>query len=342
MLGDSLASDTFAERAFVSNNTRRMKVLVVVVNYRTPKLVVRCLESLKHEVEQIGSMRVVVTDNASGDDSLEIIGSAIEANHWDWCTLMPLPHNGGYSSGNNAGIRRYLNTEDAPDYAILVNPDAYIHEGAISTLLKFMDTHPHVGIAGARIEDGDGKQDNSAFRFPSATAELVQGFKLGALTKLLSAHQLFYQLGDEPKQVDWVTGAAMMIRKEVFDDVGLLDDGYFLYFEEVDFCFRAKQAGWPAYYVPSSVVVHLAAQATGITDDRTDKPRFPDYWFESRRRFFVKNRGKLHAALADLAFLGGYSTFLVRRVIQRKPDGEPPRFWWDFLRNSTFVKGFEV
>lgn len=173
-------------------------------------------------------------------------------------------------------------------------------------------------------------------------SELVEGFKLGVLTKLLSERQLLYHLGDEPMPVDWVTGAAMMIRKEVLDEIGLLDDGYFLYFDEVDFCFRARQAGWPAYYVPDSVVVHLQAQATGITDDRKEKRRLPDYWFESRRRFFVKNRGKVHAMLADLAFLVGYTTFRVRRVIQRKPDEEPPRFWVDFLRNSTLLRGFDI
>jgi len=332
----------FAERPFVSNNARRMKVLVVILNYRTPKLVVRCLESLKHEVEQIGSMHVVVTDNDSGDDSVEIIGSAIEANQWDWCTLMPLPHNGGYSSGNNAGIRPYLHAEEAPEYVMLVNPDAYVHEGAISTLLEFMQRRPDVGIAGARVEETDGKQAHSAFRFPSAASELVEGFKLGVLTKLLSERQVLHELGDEAMPVDWVTGAAMMIRKKVLDEIGLLDDGYFLYFDEVDFCFRARQAGWPTYYVPDGVVTHLAAQATGITDDRQEQRRYPDYWFDSRRRFFVKNRGKLQAMLADLAFLGGYTTFRVRRVIQRKRDEEPPHFWWDFFRNSTFVKGFEI
>jgi GT2 family glycosyltransferase len=175
-----------------------MKVLVVILNYRTPKLTVRCLDSLKHEIERVGSMHVVVADNDSGDGSVEIIGRAIVANEWDWCTLMPLPQNGGYSSGNNAGIRPYLRTEDAPDYVMLVNPDAYVREGAVSKLLKFMDAHPDVGIAGARIEDADGKQHNSAFRFPSAAAELVEGFKLGAITSLFSAHQLFYELGDEP------------------------------------------------------------------------------------------------------------------------------------------------
>jgi len=321
---------------------RSMKVLVVVLNYRTPNLVVRCLESLKHEVAQIGSMHVVVTDNDSGDGSVEMIGSAIEANQWDWCTLIPLSHNGGYSSGNNAGIRPYLDTSSDLDYVMLLNPDAYVHDNAVSTLLEFMERRPDVGIAGARVEDGEGNRVHSAFRFPSAASELVEGFKLGVLTKLLSERQLFPDLGDEEAEVDWVTGAAMIIRRKVLDEIGLLDDGYFLYFDEVDFCFRARQAGWPAYYVPGSVVTHLAAQATGITDDRQELRRYPDYWFESRRRFFVKNRGKLQAMLADLAFLFGYTTFRLRSVIQRKKNDEPPRFWWDFFRNSTLVKGFEI
>ena len=319
-----------------------MKVLVVVLNYRTPELVVRCLESLKPEVERIGSMQVVVTDNDSGDDSIPLIEGAIAANEWDWCTFMPLPRNGGYSYGNNAGIRPFLEGNDPPEYVMLLNPDACVHRGAISKLLTFMESRPDVGIAGTRVEGADGKQAHSAFRFPSAASELVEGFKLGLLTKLLRDRQLLYELGDAVMQVDWVTGAAMMIRKEVLTDVGLFDDEYFLYFDEVDFCFRARRSGWPAYYVPNSVVTHLQAQATGITDDRKDKRRYPSYWFDSRRRFFVRNRGKGQAMLADLAFLLGYTTFRARSVIQRKHNEEPPHFWRDFVRNSTFVKGFDV
>lgn len=319
-----------------------MKVLVVTVNYRTPELAVRCLRSLEHEVNQIGDMRVVVTENDSGDDSLEIIGGAIEAHGWDWCTLMPQPRNGGYGAGNNAGMEPYLEGEDAPEYVMLVNPDAYVREGAISALLAFMESRPEVGIAGARVEDGNGAQSQSAFRFPSAWSELVEGFKLGPVTKLLNDRQLLLELGDEPMPVDWVTGAAVMLRREVLDQVGLFDEGFFLYFEEVDLCFRAKQAGWQVYYVPDSVVVHLQAQATGITDNRQEKRRFPAYWFESRRRFFLKNRGKAHALLADLAFLGGYTTFRARSVVQRKPNEEPPSFWLDFVRNSTLLKGFGI
>ena len=319
-----------------------MRVLVVVLNYRTPHLVIDCLGSLEHEVEQIGDMHVVVTDNHSGDGSVEIIGRAIEENGWTWSTLMPLGYNGGYSVGNNAGIRPYLYGEDAPDYVILLNPDAYVHRGAISTLVAFMESRMDVGIAGARVEDDAGRQAHSAFRFPSAISELLEGFKLGLLERFLRERRLLYELGDETMQVDWVSGAAMMIRKEALLELGLLDEGYFLYFDEVDFCFRADRAGWLTYYVPDAVVTHRQAQATGITHNRRDKQRYPDYWFDSRRRFFVKNRGKARALLADLAFLFGYTTFLVRAVLQGKEDEEPPHFFRDFLRNSTLMKGFEV
>lgn len=319
-----------------------MRILVVVLNYRTPKLVVDCLQSLEHEVDRIGDMRVVVTDNDSGDGSIEIIGRAIERNRWNWCTLMPLAHNGGYSAGNNAGIRPHLDSNDAPDYVMLLNPDACVHSGAITALLAFMESRKDVGIAGARIEDENGKRVHSAFRFPSPVSELLEGFKLGLLTRLLDDRQLLYELGDEAMQVDWVSGAAMMIRTEVLLEIGLLDDAYFLYFDEVDFCFRANRAGWPTYYVPDGVVTHRQAQATGITHNRKGKQRYPDYWFDSRRRFFVKNRGKTQAVLADLAFLFGYTTFRVRAVLQRKEDEEPPHFWRDFVRNSTLVKGFDL
>jgi len=319
-----------------------MKVLVVVLNYRTPKLVVQCLESLDRELAEIESIHVVVTDNASGDDSIALIRSTIDAHRWSWCTFMPLPRNGGYSYGNNAGVQAFLSRDDAPEYVLLLNPDAYVLPGAVRTLVEFMDANPEVGVAGARVEDESGEQAHSAFRFPSVTSEMLHGFKLGLLTRVLDNHQTFYELDGEPKQVDWVTGAAMMIRKRVFDEVGLLDEGYFLYFDEVDFCWRASQAGWAIYHVPASTVVHLQAQSTQITDLRKQQPRYPAYWFDSRRRFFVKNRGKLRAVLADLAFLTGYSTFRIRSVIQRKPNREPPHVWWDFVRNSTLVRGFEI
>lgn len=319
-----------------------MKALVVVLNYRTPRLVVRCLESLANEVERLDSMHVVVTDNDSGDDSVPVIRGAIERHGWDWCTFLPLPRNGGYSYGNNAGIRPFLEADDAPEYVMLLNPDAYVRPGAVRALADFLDARPDVGIAGARVEDGEGHQTNSAFRFPSPRTELILGLNIGVITKAFDRHQMFYELGNQPMQVDWVTGAAMMIRREVFEQIGFLDDDYFLYFEEVDFCLRARHAGWLAYYVPDSVVVHSQAQSTGITNQRMEQRRYPEYWFESRRRYFIKNHGKLRATLADVAFIAGYSTFHAKRILQLRPNREPPSFWWDFIRFSTLAKGFKL
>lgn len=319
-----------------------MKVLLVVLNYRTPDLAVRCLESLEDEVADVGSMRVVVTDNDSGDDSVTTIGAAIERKGWDWCELIPLARNGGYCFGNNAGIRPHLFGDDAPDFVMLLNPDTYVRPGAVGALLRFLEENPEVGIAGSRLEGPDGELQNGAFRFPTPLREMLDGFRMGVLYKAMSEGNALYELSDQPMPVDWVVGAAMMIRRQVFDDVGLLDEGYFLYFDEVDFCLRARRGGWPAFYVPSSVVVHLVGRATGISDPKARPPRFPKYWFESRRRFFVKNHGAVAALLADVGFLGGYTTWRMRRVLQRKPDYDPPWFWIDFLRNSTLVKGFDL
>jgi GT2 family glycosyltransferase len=130
----------------------------------------------------------------------------------------------------------------------------------------------------------------------------------------------------------------MIVRRQVFDAVGLMDDDYFLYFEEVDFCLRAKRAGWPCWYVPSSHVVHLVGQASGVTDTKRPAKRVPRYWFESRRRYFVKSHGRMYKGLADVVWLFGFGLWRLRRVLQRKQDTDPPHLFWDFFR-FNFLTG---
>jgi GT2 family glycosyltransferase len=124
--------------------------------------------------------------------------------------------------------------------------------------------------------------------------------------------------------------------------VGLLDDRYFMYFEETDFCLRARRAGWTCWYVPASRVVHLVGQCSGVTDKSQPARRRPVYWFDSRRRYFVKNHGAVYALLADVAWTAGASVYRVRRLVQRKPDTDPPNFLTDFLRRSTLAQGFKI
>ena len=318
-----------------------MRLLIVIVNYRTADLTIDCLRSLEPELKGItGGVRVIVTDGKSPDDSVQKIADAIAANGWaDWCDFEPLDHNGGFAFGNNAGIRPFLESSDPPELVYLLNPDTIVRPGAIQTLLAFMDRRPDVAIAGSRTEDLDGTPQCSAFRFHGIASEFEQAVRLGPITKLLKRWQVAPPPTDNEHPVDWVVGASMMIRRQVFDRIGLLDDGFFMYFEETDFCLRAKRAGFDCWYVPSARIVHLIGQASGVTGTATQNKRRPAYWFEARRRYFTKNYGLLYTMVADLVFIAGFASWRLRRVIQRKPDQDPAHFLRDFVTQSVFLKG---
>ena len=132
----------------------------------------------------------------------------------------------------------------------------------------------------------------------------------------------------------------MIIRREVVEAIGPLDEGLYTYFDDIDYCLNAKRAGWRTWFVPESGVVHLEGASTGI-QARVAKRR-PEYWFQARRRFFLKNHGALYTALVDAAFLVGFALWRVRRRIQRKPDTDPPHMLLDSWRNSVFLTGFKL
>lgn len=318
-------------------------LLVVVLNYRTPDLTIECLKSLVDEVRSLPGTQVVVTDNDSQDGSAEKIAAAIKDNHWqDWATLMALPCNGGFAYGNNGAIRPLMQAGKLPPYVLLLNPDTVIRPNALKELLTFMDGHPQVGIAGSRLEDPDTTPQRSAFRFHSIWSEMENSLRFGPVSKLLAGKVVAPPVADIDHPTDWVAGASMIIRKAVIDAIGLMDESYFMYYEEVDFCLRANRAGWPCWYVPSSRVVHYVGQASGVTNTKRPPKRRPTYWFESRRRYFVKNYGWLYAIAADIVWIAGFSLWRLRRPLQGKPDTDPPQFLGDFVQNSALLKGAAI
>lgn len=326
---------------FSQNSPTRL--LVVIVNYRTPALTIDCLHSLKSEVQNLPGTHVVVSDNASGDNSVEEISRAITKENWqNWVSFMPLDRNGGYAYGNNAVISKALESANPPAYILLLNPDTIVRPKALETLVNFMDENPTVGIAGSRLEDPDTTPQCSAFRFHTIQSELDNGLRLGIVTKLLSKWIIAPPVSDDNCATDWVAGASMIVRREVFESIGLLDEKYFMYFEEEDFCLAANKAGWPCWYVPASRVVHLVGQSSGVTDTKKPPKRLPGYWFDSRKRFFVKNYGRFYAAVADAVWVFAFILWRMRRSIQRKPDSDPPQILGDFIRNSVVLKGVEV
>lgn len=315
------------------------RMLVVIVNYRTGPLVVDCLDSLEAERAAMPSLRVAVVDNASGDGSVALIGAAIEARGWsDWVRLMPSDVNGGFAAGNNIAVAAALADEAPPDLIWLLNPDTRVNPGAALALARFMDDTPGAGIAGSALIEGSGAPWPYAFRFPSILSEFERGARLPAVSKLLSRRAVLRRMSDRRARVDWVSGASMVVRRAVFDAIGLMDEGYFLYYEETDFCGRAARAGWTCWYVPEASITHIAGQSTGLTRPDRRPDRIPAYWFESRRRYFAKTHGRLYAALADLAWVLGHVQWRVRRRVQAKNDPDPPRLLADFLRNSAWFR----
>lgn len=321
----------------MKNESDAKSVLTVTVTYRCAEWTAKSLEALHAERARSPDITLhsVVVDNASGD--APALRRLIDENGWDdWVTLITAERNGGFAYGNNVALRHAYSQGRIPDYFYLLNPDAEVRPGAIETLVQFLDQRPDAGLAASSIEEANGQLWPWAFRFPSWVSELESGLSFGPVTKLLEKHMVRRRMGDVAEQVDWFPGASMMMRREVVDDIGGLDEAYFLYFEETDYLMRAKEAAWSAWYVPESRVKHSAGQSTGVTTHRDRPVRLPGYWFESRRRYFAKNHGLPYAAAADVVALGAYSLGAVKRAL--KGEHGIPHFLRDLLHHSVLHK----
>ena len=202
-----------------------------------------------------------------------------------------------------------------------------------------MNSHPAVGIAGSQLLWPDGVSQASPFRFQGILSELDRGLRLGIVSRLVSR----WTKVPTPIiacPVEWVSGASIILRTSMLEQIGLLDEGLYTYYDDIDICLRAMRANWETWYVPESKVYHLEGSSTGVNPQATK--RRPAYWFQARRRFFLKNYGGLYTALVDAAFLVGFATWRLRRWIERKPDTDPAQMLGDAFRNSVFMTGFKV
>jgi N-acetylglucosaminyl-diphospho-decaprenol L-rhamnosyltransferase len=318
-----------------------MKLFVVVLCYRVVDLTIDCLRSLAGEIGRVPGAKVGLLENGTGDDSAERLRKAIRENGWSsWVEFTEVYPNRGFTGGNNLLIRPALESADPPEYVLLLNSDTIVKEHALDALVEFMDKNPRVGIAGSQMLWPDGSLRASPFRFPGIATELDRGLKLGVVSKLLSRWSIEPPKPTVSTRWDWVSGASMVLRTRMLDQIGLLDEGLYTYFDDIDICLRARKAGWETWYVVASKVIHLGGASTGVTAKSIG--RRPSYWFEARRRFFLKSYGKAYTALADAAFILGYALWHVRRRLQRKADTDPKQFLIDSIRHSVFCTGFRL
>lgn len=304
-------------------------VAIVIVNYKTADLTMQSVMSVLPQLSGFTNRTVFVVDNASGDESDKKLVEFIEENRLEnTVKLLLMPINGGFAYGSNAGIRAAIANQS--DFIMLLNPDTIVRKGAIAALCDFLAHHAEIGIVGSQLENIDGHVENSAHRFPSILGQLLESARLRLLDKLFPHRVLTLLASATPHPCDWVSGSSMMVRRQVFEQVGLLDESFFLYFEEVDFFYRTNKAGWQTWYVPDSKVMHMEGAATGIKSIS----RRPAYWYASRRRYFIKQHGVLGLLAADAMWTIGHISYVVRRALKlgaQGPNNDPKWLMWDLL-----------
>jgi GT2 family glycosyltransferase len=300
----------------------------VIVNYRTPQLVTECLATLLPELEGLDA-RVMVVDNHSGDDSPATIQAWLSSHDVaQRVALVQAQRNAGFSAGNNVGIRSLK-----AHYYLLLNSDTLIRPGAIRGLLEAAQQYPQAGLFSPRLEWPDGQGQESCFRFPTPLSEFSGATQTGFIERLLGSYVVALPVQDCIMQPQWTSFACVLIKNEVFQQIGLMDEGYFMYFEDVEFCFRAKRAGWEIVHDPRAHVVHLRGGSSPVKERTRQKKRLPRYFYESRTRCFSQMYGRPVLVLANLLWWMGRVVSKIRQVLGRPDKAAIEGQWLDIWTN---------
>ena len=288
-------------------------------------------------------MEAVVWDNCSGSELLAPLKQAREENGWqDWLTIEVSERNLGFGAGNNAVLRPRLEAGSLPEHIMLLNPDTEVQPGALAELLRFQQAHPDAAFVGPATCSRPPQVDGTAFRFPGLISHLVEGARWGLLDRLFARWRVSLPVQQEAHRADWVSGGAVMIQRRVFEQIGLFDESFFLYFEETDLSYRAAKQGLESWYNPKALVYHFAGAATGLGRAEGPSPRTPGYWFASRQHYYRKRYGVTLTWLADLAYvlLRGFWQ-LVARLTGRRRAGDGPHFLSDFAAWNLLGRRWE-
>jgi N-acetylglucosaminyl-diphospho-decaprenol L-rhamnosyltransferase len=232
-----------------------MDLSIITVSYNTRELLRACLDSVFSSISSRLDYEVIVVDNASGDGSVAMIRDGFPQ-----ARLIENSENRGFAASNNQALE-----ESRGQYVLLLNPDTVVMDGALESLMRLLEERRDVGAAGPKLVFPDGSFQHSAFAFPTLPMIFLDFYPLHH--RLLDSRvngrypRALYERG-EPFPIDHPLGAAMMVRREVVDKVGLLDEGYFMYCEEIDWCMRIKGSGWGIFCVPQAEIVHYAGQST--------------------------------------------------------------------------------
>lgn len=289
-----------------------IQIAFIILNYKTPDMTIECLASLQSEIED--GVVVIVVDNNSGDGSSKKIEDSIIKNNWrSWCRLIPSGVNGGFAAGNNIGIRAV----EAEAY-VLLNSDTLVRPGSFKSLSKALKQNPEAGLIAPGLEDIDGTIEQNTFRDVSPVYEFIRSAATKPFYLLLRKFDVVIRPENKPFDPQWVGFACVVIRKNVIEQVGLLDEEFFMYFEDIDYCRRARAKGWAVLYWPEARVVHLLGGSSGVTNSSYFRKRAPKYYYEARTYYFKKYYGLHGFIFANLLWIAGRCISILREKIGNK------------------------
>ena len=271
-----------------------MDLSVIVVSYNTRELLRGCLASVVSSVTSRLEYELLVVDNASSDGSAAMVGEAFPQ-----ALLFVNSQNRGFAAANNQAIRRSRGRR-----VILLNPDTVVRKGALRLMVRFLDERPHVGVVGPRLLFPEGRFQHSAFTFPTLLMIFLDFFPLNhrLINSRLNGRypSSLYEAG-KPFPIDHPLGAGLMVRREAIEEVGPLDEGFFMYCEEIDWCMRMKEAGWDIYCHPLAELVHYVGQSTRQFGEQMfvelHKSRYRLYEKHYSRAFFLAARRLVQVGL---------------------------------------------
>lgn len=271
---------------------RALDLSIVIVSWNVKALLEKCLESIFKNTHGV-SFEVFVSDNGSADGSAEMVREKFPR-----VELIDNRTNLGYPKANNEGIKR-----GAGRYVLLLNPDTEVTEGALPNLVKFMDEHPEAGAAGPKLKYPDGGFQPSCRSFPTLETELYRALFLDQLfpkSRLFGKYMMSYWKHDDLREVDQPMGAALLVRKSVIDQVGMLDQGLVFWFDEVDWCKRIKGAGRKIFFVPEALIYHHKNKSFVQWNTMKESLKLARIWRGSRNYYFRKHHGPISVVLVNL------------------------------------------
>ncbi len=254
------------------------RLSIIIVNWNVRELLDRCLASIFAADLAPGSFEIIVADSASADDSVAMVRQKYPA-----VRLLAQERNVGFTRGNNIGL-----AQAQGDFLLLLNPDTEVSRKALSALVDYLEQHPAVGIVGPHTLNSDGSHQSSRRRFPTLMTGIFESswLAVAAPARIERDYRMLETDDDDIMLVDWVQGSALMLRRELYRDIGGMDEAYVMYSEELDFCRRAKAAGWQVAYHGGAVITHHGGKSSEQVAAQT-----LIHFHTSKLRYFRKHHG---------------------------------------------------